>query len=340
MQSMQQLMQVDTFAWPWMLCLVCLPMLVWGIQRWRRDTETASVVQTDALVAPWNDELPAMLHGLSSTKRMSPVPWMRWVIWALLCLAAARPQQLGVPVMPAHTGRDVMLALDLSASMAEEDMQLAGRRVDRLTAAKAVLMDFLQRRVGDRAGLIVFADQAFALTPLTLDRATVQQQLDATVLGLAGRATALGDAIALAIKRFNAQNVEQKVLIVLTDGVNTAGSMTPERAAQIAHDAGVRIYTVAIGGDGAGLTVFGMRLSVGGDEVDEAGLQRIAELTGGRAFRARATNELADIYAEIDALEPVAQEARMLQPKVERYFVPLVAALCLVMLQMLRRRLR
>jgi Ca-activated chloride channel family protein len=167
--------------------------------------------------------------------------------------------------------------------MGEEDMQLGGQVVDRLTAAKAVLADFLDRRVGDRVGLIVFGDRAFALTPLTLDRDSVRQQLDATVVGLAGRATALGDAIALAVKRLQRQDAAQAgarehVLIVLTDGVNTAGVLEPEKAAEIARDAGVRVHAIAFGGDGSAVSVFGFQLPLGGggDDVDEAGLARIA----------------------------------------------------------------
>ena len=233
-----------------------------------------------------------------------------------------------------------MLAVDLSASMGEPDMALGGRSVDRLTAAKAVLADSLDRRVGDRIGLVVFGDRAFALTPLTLDRDSVRQQLQDSVVGLAGRATALGDAIALSTKRLQAQQVasDTHVLIVLTDGVNTAGALEPDKAAQIARDANVRIHAIAFGGDGGGaLSLFGFQLPMGGDEVDEAGLRRIADLTGGRFFRARDAGELAGIYAEIDALEPVARQGRAVRPVIERYPWPLGAALGLGMLALLLR---
>jgi Ca-activated chloride channel family protein len=238
-----------------------------------------------------------------------------------------------------------MLAVDLSASMGEEDMQLGGQVVDRLTAAKAVLADFLDRRVGDRVGLIVFGDRAFALTPLTLDRDSVRQQLDATVVGLAGRATALGDAIALAVKRLQRQDAalpgaREHVLIVLTDGVNTAGVLEPEKAAEIARDAGVRVHAIAFGGDGSAVSVFGFQLPLGGggDDVDEAGLARIAKLTGGRFFRARAADELAGIYAEIDRLEPVQRAGRPVRPRIERYPLPLGMGLALGLLAVLLRR--
>lgn len=323
---------VDGFAWPWLLIAIPLPWLVHALS-------PARASQVPALRVPWGDRLRKVASGglLQATSR--GFSWLAMLAWMSLCLAAARPQDLGPPIAPPQVGRDMMLAVDLSASMGEEDMELGGRLVDRLTAAKAVLADFLDRRIGDRIGLVVFGDRAFALTPLTLDRDSVRQQLDASVVGLAGRATALGDAIALSTKRLQQQRTEQRVLIVLTDGVNTAGVLEPAKAAQIAGDAGVRIHAIAFGGEGGGaLSVFGFRLPTGGDEVDEAGLQKIAKLTGGRFFRARDTEALAGIYAEIDALEPVKRQGQAVRPKIERYPWPLGAALAIGVLALLLRR--
>lgn len=323
---------VDGFAWPWLLAAIPLPWLVHALL-------PARASQVPALRVPWGERLRKVASGglLQATSR--GFPWLAMLAWSLLCVAAARPQDLGPPIAPPQVGRDMMLAVDLSASMGEEDMELGGRLVDRLTAAKAVLADFLDRRVGDRIGLVVFGDRAFALTPLTLDRDSVRQQLDTSVVGLAGRATALGDAIALSTKRLQHQETEQRVLIVLTDGVNTAGVLEPAKAAQIARDAGVRVHAIAFGGQGGGaLSVFGFSLPTGGDEVDEAGLQKIAELTGGRFFRARDTEALAGIYAEIDALEPVKRQGQAVSPKIERYPWPLGAALTIGVLALLLRR--
>ena len=323
---------VDGFAWPWLLAAIPLPWLVHALL-------PARASQVPALRVPWGERLRKVASGglLQATSR--GFPWLAMLAWSLLCVAAARPQDLGPPIAPPQVGRDMMLAVDLSASMGEEDMELGGRLVDRLTAAKAVLADFLDRRVGDRIGLVVFGDRAFALTPLTLDRDSVRQQLDTSVVGLAGRATALGDAIALSTKRLQHQETEQRVLIVLTDGVNTAGVLEPAKAAQIARDAGVRVHAIAFGGQGGGaLSVFGFSLPTGGDEVDEAGLQKIAELTGGRFFRARDTESLAGIYAEIDALEPVKRQGQTVRPKIERYPWPLGAALTIGVLALLLRR--
>ena len=289
---------------------------------------------------PWGERVREVAAGGEGIARGRGLPWLALLAWCLLALAAARPQELGPAVAPPQVGRDMMLAVDLSASMGEPDMQLGGRIVDRLTAAKAVLADFLDRRVGDRIGLVVFGDRAFALTPLTLDRDSVRQQLQDSVVGLAGRATALGDGIALATKRLQAQPAggDTHVLVVLTDGVNTAGVLEPEKAARIARDSGVRIHAIAFGGEGGGaLSLFGFQLPSAGDEVDEAGLQRIAQLTGGRFFRARDAAELAGIYAEIDKLEPVARQGRAVRPVIERYPWPLGAALAVGLLALLLR---
>lgn len=322
---------IDGFAWPWLLLALPLPLLV-------RMLVPARTGAAAALRVPWGDRLRQVAAGGGVLASPRGMPWLALLAWCLLCVAAARPQQLGPPIAPPQVGRDLMLAVDLSASMGEEDMELGGRAVDRLTAAKAVLADFLDRRVGDRVGLVVFGDRAFALTPLTLDRDSVRQQLDGSVVGLAGRATALGDAIGLATKRLQG-HAGQRVLIVLTDGVNTAGVLDPPKAAQIARDAGVRVHAIAFGGNGGGLSVFGFQLPMGGgDEVDEAGLQRITALTGGRFFRARDTAQLSGIYAEIDKLEPVQRQGQRVRPRIERYPVPLGAALGVGLLALLLRR--
>lgn len=326
---------IGGFAWPWLLLALPLPWLLRRLLPPLRDRGAA------ALKVPFGNRLDGMA-GRTGPARGRGVNVFAWIAWALLCLAAARPQQLGAVVQPPQVGRDLMLAVDLSGSMGEEDMRLGSSIVDRLTAAKAVLADFLDRRVGDRVGLIVFGQRAFVLAPLTLDRDTVRQQLQDSVVGLAGRETAIGDAIALAAKRLRTQPAQQRVLILLTDGVNTAGALDPDKAAELARDEGVRIHTIAFGGDGAGLSVFGVPIRMpGGDEMtDEAGLKRIADLTGGRGFRARDTDELVGIYAEIDRLEPVERPGQSVRPRLERYAWPLGAALALGLLALAWPRVR
>lgn len=307
-----------SFAWPWMWLALPLPLLM---RWWPRASDAAPALR-----------VPYALQQLSSVAQARDrsglsLRWLvLWVAWVCLCAAAARPQQLGPAIEPPQQARQMMLAVDLSGSMSEPDMQLGGRVVDRLTAAKAVLADFLERREGDRIGLLVFGQRAYALTPLTLDRATVRDQLRDSVVGLAGRETALGDAIALSVKRLREQPQGQRVLILLTDGVNTAGVLEPLKAAELAKAEGVRVHTIAFGGSGR-FSLFGVTLLSSEDPIDEATLGHIAEETGGSFFRARDTAELAGIYAELDRLEPVSSAGSAVRPKIERYAFPLGLAM-------------
>lgn len=322
----------SVFAWPWLLAALPLPWLV-------RLLLPAAATAAPALRVPYGERLNAIggQIGRARTRGLGPLPWLAW---ALLCVAAARPQQLGELVQPPQAARDLMLAVDLSGSMDERDMELGGRVVTRLTAAKAVIADFLERRRGDRVGLIVFGRRAYALTPLTRDLDTVSEQLGGTVSGLAGNETAIGDAIGLATRRLQSQPAERRVLILLTDGLNTAGALDPAKAAELARDAGVRIHTIAFGGYGAGLSVFGIPFRSPSNDVitDEAGLRHIAERTGGHAFVARDVDQLAGIYGEIDRLEPVKRPGQRLRPRIERYPWPLGLSLLCALLVMWQRR--
>lgn len=320
-------------AWPWLLAALPLPLLAaWLLP-------PAPSMLDSALRVPFATEVGALAGSGARSRRPRLSVWWT-LIWVLLCLAAARPQQLGDPIQPPHSGRDLLLAVDLSGSMAAQDMQLGGRLVDRLTAVKAVLADFLDRRVGDRVGLLLFGERAYAVTPLTLDRNSVRQQLLDSVVGLAGQETAIGDAIALAVKRLSdpesaAEDGGQRVVILLTDGVNTAGSIAPDRATQLAQSAKVRVHTIGFGGDGQD-SFMGMQLQRPA-QIDEGTLKRMADSTGGRYFRARDTAELAGIYAELDRIEPNAQPGEVLQPRIERYVWPLALAVLLAALALLLR---
>ncbi len=310
------------FAWPWAWLLLPWPFLV----RLLPPRPEAGA----ALRVPWAARLGAAAGGLSST----PLRWLLpGLAWILLCAAAARPQVMGEPVTPPGAARQMLLALDLSGSMSEPDMQLGLQPVDRLTAAKAVIADFLRRRSGDRVGLLVFGQRAYLLAPLTRDLEAVREQLRDTAAGLAGRETALGDAIGLAVKRLREQPEGQRVLVLLTDGVNNAGVLDPLKAAELAAAEQVRVHTIAFGGSSGGFSVFGVQVPVqGGDDVDEDSLREVAGMTGGRFFRARDAEELAGIYAELDRLEPVDVATEPLRPRLEMYAWPLGGALALALL--------
>ena len=308
------------FAWP--LALLALP-LPWLVRRLLPPARE----QGPALRVPWTGRLAALAGASTGGAALHPQPWLGWLAWALLCVAAARPMAWGEVVQPPRAAREMMLAVDLSASMGERDMWLGNQLVERLTAAKAVIADFLDRRQGDRVGLLVFGRSAHVLAPATADLDTVRGQLLSTEVALAGRETAIGDALGLGVKRLQAQRDGERVLVLLTDGVNTAGVLDPLKAAGIARDQGVRIHTIAFGGDGRDLSVFGFRVPSGGSEIDEAMLAGIASTTGGRSFRARDAEALAGIYAEIDRIEPVQAPAEALRPRHERFHWPLGLAL-------------
>lgn len=311
---------LDALAWPWALLALPLP---WLMRWWPRRNAAAP-----ALRVPYAAGALAELGQSSGAAGWRIGRLLLWLAWACLCVAMARPQQLGEPVTPPQQGRQMMLAVDVSGSMSEPDMMLGNQVVQRLSAAKAVLADFLDRRAGDRVGLLIFGERAYTLTPITADLTTVRNQLTDSEVGLAGRDTAIGDAIALAVKRLREQPEGQRVLILLTDGVSNAGVLQPLRAAELAKAEGVRVYPVAFGGDG-GMSLFGVQIAAGDDPVDEATLRRIAELTGGRAFRARNTDELAGIYAELDRLEPITAAGAAVRPYIERYAWPLALAMVL-----------
>ncbi|PNS07355.1 vWA domain-containing protein [Solilutibacter silvestris] len=310
-----------SLAWPWLLWAIPLAWLAWILLPVRQS-------QAAALKFPDAEALARVEDGAAGIVHRG-APWLAWLAWTLLCIAAARPQSLGPAVLPPSSGRGMMLAVDLSGSMETPDMALGNETVDRLTAAKAVMSDFLDRRGGDRVGLIVFGDRAFVLAPITADLATVRQQLRDSVVGLPGTSTALGDAIALAVKRLRAVPAQERVLILLTDGVATAGVIEPLKAAELAQIAGVRVYTIGVGGGELQQSFFGIPVSTSGgdDEVDEATLQKVAQLTGGRYYRARDARQLSGIYGEIERLEPVKTQGKAIRPRIEHYF-PLLLAAC------------
>ena len=275
------------------------------------------------------------LHSRVDTGRSTPSR-LRLVVaalaWLLLVAAAARPQVLGEPLQLPVSGRDLLLAVDISGSMEAEDMQLGNRVATRLAAVKYVASDFIERRAGDRIGLILFGEQAYLQTPLTFDRKTANIQLREAAIGLAGKRTAIGDAIGLSVKRLRDQPQENRVLILLTDGANTAGSVDPQKAADIAASEGVRIYTIGVGADERVVRgIFGNR-RVRNDELDEPALIAIAEKTGGRYFRARDIAGLEEIYRLLDKLEPVSVDEETFRPVHELYMWPLGGALLLSML--------
>jgi Ca-activated chloride channel homolog len=316
------------FAWPWLFLLLPLPWLL------RRVLPPTTPGQALHLPQPGLRLAAAGGHAMRSF-----APWLLGVSWLCLVVAAARPQWVGPPQAQQRSGRALLLAVDLSGSMHTPDMELAGQPVSRFGAVKAIAGNFIDRRRGDELGLILFGSQAFLVTPLTYDLDAVRAQLQGAAVGLAGTETAIGDAIAIAVKRLSALPEQARVLVLLTDGVNNAGSITPLEAARAAKAAGVRIYTVGIGATRMRVPgFFGSQLINPSADLDASMLTKIADETGGRFFRATDSDQLADAYRTIDALEPMPQHGPSLRPREEWFFWPLAAALLLWLLATLPGR--
>jgi Ca-activated chloride channel family protein len=310
-------------AWPWLLLLLPLP---WLLRRWWKP---ASGGGAQALKVPWFDRVAG---SGEQWLRRTGLAIAAALAWLLLLLAAARPQWVGeIQTLPV-TGRDLLLAVDISGSMDTQDMVLAGQSVNRLAVVKKVAGEFIQRRRGDRVGLILFGSRAYLQTPLTFDTETTAILLDEAEIGLAGRETAIGDAIGLAVKRLREDAASERVLILLTDGANTAGEVQPMQATEFAAREGLRIYTVGVGADEMMVQdFFGTRMVNPSADLDEDTLRAIAERTGGAYFRARDAAALAQIYGQLDELEPVESDQEAIRPVDELFHWPLAGALVLTL---------
>lgn len=318
------------FAWPYLFLLLPVPWLIFRLV----PPSTTSV----ALKIP---DLEDFAHFQKSARFAQPKLrlFLAFFIWAALVTAAARPQYIGKAVELPQSGRDLMLAVDLSGSMRIEDFEIKNQQVDRLTALKLIACDFIDRRKGDRIGLILFGTKAYLQTPLTFDLATVKQLLVEASVGLAGGETAIGDAIGLAVKHLRESPNESRVLILLTDGRNNTGNLTPEKAVELASHIQLKIHTVAIGADEMTVrTLFGVRTVNPSSELDEKTLKMVAEKTGGKYFRAYDTQELAQIYQEIDRLETKERANQFYRPQKEIYWWPLLVAIGGIASLMLFRR--
>lgn len=317
------------FEWPWLFLALPLPLLVWRLAKPAAQNNGA------ALRVPFYRQLSS-LSGGASPQPMRPgfQKLLPWLIWCLLVLAASRPTWLGEPVELQGSGRDLMMAVDLSGSMEINDMELNGYQVDRLVVTKAVMNEFIERRRGDRLGLILFGSQAYLQAPLTFDRQTVETLMDESFIGMAGNKTAIGDALGLAVKHLRERPSDERVLILLTDGANTAGEISPLQAATIAAEENIKIYSIGLGADEMiqpgffGSSIGARRVNPSAD-LDEKTLTEMADLTGGRYFRARNTEELEEIYGLLDQLEPVLVEEETFRPSKALFFWPLALALFL-----------
>ena len=296
------------FVWPWVFAFLPLPWLL-RLLLPRANNNNAAALQV-AYLQDFKIDSTSIINN-SNAKRWPLLIY--FLLWLCLLSAAARPQWIGDAIELPVSGRDLMMAIDLSGSMAQP-FNYNYRSVTKLQATKAVASQFIEQRVGDRIGLILFGDQAYLQSPLTFDRTTVRILLSEAVVNLAGRATAIGDAIGLAVKRFSKNKNDDRILILLTDGMNTAGEIKPRKAAELATKKGLKIYTIGIGD----------RTS---RDLDEKTLNAIAKMTGGRYFRAHNIEELQQIYKLLDELEPTEKESKTYRPTWSLFYWPLSISL-------------
>lgn len=309
------------FEWPWLFLLLPLPLLVYFFVPARERSNESIYAPSLMMLA---EEQPKAEKS-SSVFVISLVA----MAWISFITALAQPMFVGEPKALQQTDRNMMLAVDISKSMLEEDMQYQGRLVNRLQTVKAVVTDFIEQRKGDRLGLILFGERAYIQTPLTFDLSTVKRLLDEAVVGLAGNKTAIGDAIGLGVKRLQDLPESNRVLILLTDGQNTAGEIEPLKAAELAEKAGVKIYAIGIGADEMVIQgFFGPRRVNPSRDLDEDTLTAIAENTGGEYYRARNVDELEQIYEVLNQIEEIESEDKTFRPEKSLLHYPLL--LCLI----------
>lgn len=320
------------WTWPYLFLLLPLPLLIRLITK---EVKTAS----GAIKVPFYQQLNSLdanpTHA--GVKRLSRIILV-WLTWVALLTAAAGPLWVGEPVNLPQERRDLMLAVDISLSMDEKDMLVNNRYINRINAVKGVVGQFIEQRSSDRLGLILFGEQGYLQTPLTYDNKTVKQQLEEAQLGFAGNATAIGDAIGLSIKRLRDRPAESRVLILLTDGANTSGT-EPIPAAEIAKEADIRIHTIGVGADSKLVRdLFGTRKVNPSRSLDENTLKSVARITGGKYFRARDPQELQNIYAEIDRLEPVPDDQTFRPTKSLSHWAIIMALILSGLLSVIVRR--
>ncbi len=307
-------------AWPWLLALLPLYWLL----------PTAKKSSTDGALE--HAFLMSLAHQIPQTppsRRLSQ--WLPALIWLSLILACIRPQWIGDPIDNEANGRSLYLSVDLSESMLERDMTWNGRAIERYQAVQAVVGEFVESRKNDFIGLVVFGSFAEIQSPLTPDTLAIKELLADLRPGMAEGSTAIGDGLALAVKQLRESDSPDKVIILLSDGENNSGSVTPEQATQVAVQSGIKVYTIGFGSDGSN-SIFG-RLGFGGNGIDEATLKDIAEQTQGQYFRATSTSDLIDVFNLIEQLEPSEEFQDQQRVVTELYWLPLSMALLLLALQ-------
>lgn len=299
---------------PWLLILLPVPVLIWYV------LPRVKVQLPSALKVPFFEAMAGIIEQEQRSVSAQKLLFIPIIIWTLLVLALTGPRWVGEPKPVNREGYNIMMVLDLSGSMEITDMLLHGRPVSRLLVVKRAAEQFVQDRSGDRIGLILFGTRAYLQTPLTYDKHSILMRIEDATAGLAGKSTSIGDAVGLAVKRLGDVPKEGKIIILLTDGANNSGLIAPLKAAELARDDGIKIYTIGLGSevDPRAMTADFYNQNVTA-ELDEDTLKQMADMTGGRYFRATDPESLQTIYKTINQLETVKQELANVRPQKEYY---------------------
>ncbi len=313
-----------SFSWPWIFIFLPLPLLVLFIRALKTEASASSI----AIRLP--TRLQTAMEDISEHKTTVSL-WqkiMPWLCWILLLIALSQPSLPGQAIAQPANGRAITLAIDLSGSMERDDFTLDGNEATRLTIVKRVAGQFIEKRRGDRLGLVLFGAEAFIASPLSFDALAVRGNLDSAGIGMAGKSTAIGDALGLAIQTLKDDPASEKAIVLLSDGTNNSGTVEPEAAAELARDHGIRVHAIALGSDREGT---GYELDASAD-LDEATLKAIAEAANGQFFRAKTSEALNSVYNVIDKLETAEVLAPdiILQRDLRQYVLLLLLALLLL----------
>ncbi len=307
------------FAYPFVALLAPLPILIYWLLPAIRNRSSALIFPYFNSATKVSKQKPRKAAFVK--KRSWPVSLLMFVIWLLLLVSLASPELVGKPERNIKTTRNFLIIADLSFSMATKDWKVNNKAVTRWEAVKSIMKDFIVRRESDRMGLVFFGSNAYIQAPFTTDLNTVKTMLDEADVGMAGQMTNIGKAIVKGMGLFERDSIQNKVVLLLTDGVDSGTEILPLDAANLAKKEGVIIYTIGIGDPGSSSS-----------DLDERTLTEIAELTGAKYFRAKDTKALENIYKELDKLEPVEYEEESYTPKTLLYFYPLGLALALGLL--------
>lgn len=299
---------------PWVIIGLPIPLMIWFIY------PKSKFVVTSALKVPFFKLLQNSISTKLITFNSKKVLWFLFTIYIFLLLALAGPRYVGAPRPLSRDSYNIMLALDVSPSMGINDMSLNNQQVTRLDAVKVAARQFILNRISDKIGLILFGERAYLLTPLTFDKENLLMRLEDATVGLAGKSTSTGDAIGLAIKKFQNIPTKGRIIVLLTDGASNSGILSPIRAAEIARDNHIKIYTIGLHSELDPQSFSGMFLNANGmADLDEETLQKVAKLTGGQYFRATSHKSLQNIYNSIDKMTKVSQEQKSVRPQHEYY---------------------